>query len=283
MEIIKVENLSLTYPPNKVALKNINLTIAEGDFFIISGSNGSGKTTLLKCLNGLLKPQQGKVYFKNQNISKLKPGELFSKIGYSFQDPNDQLFAPFVREDIAFGPKNLGLSQEEVNRRVDEVLELLDIKSIEHKSIHDLSYGSKQRVALAGILAMQPEVLLLDEPTASLDPQTEDEILTFLRKLNQEKGLTIIMSTHEMDLIPEFAKRVAIFADGVLVREGNLAEIFGCEECLRKGRLRLPKVSLLLKSLKDEGLLFYNRLPLSFQEAKELIRQALNKNERSKP
>jgi len=279
MEIIKVENLSFRYPNHKEALKNVNLSIPEGDFLVISGPNGAGKTTFLKCLNGLLKPQQGKVYFKGQDISQLKPPELFSKIGYSFQDPNDQLFAPFVREDIAFGVRNLGLSKEEINQRVEEVLELLDIKSIAENSIYELSYGLKQRVALAGILVMKPSVLLLDEPTSSLDPETEEELLSFLKKLNQEHGLTIIMSTHDMDLIPEFAKSVAIFAEGMLVRQGNLEEIFGCDECLKKGRLRLPRISLLIKALKEEGLLSYHKLPLSIQEAKEIIREALNKND----
>lgn len=277
MEIIKVENLSFTYPPGKEALRDINLVVNEGDFLIISGANGCGKTTFLKCLNGLLKPTQGKVYFKGQDTANLRPQELFSNIGYSFQDPNDQLFAATVRQDVAFGPQNLGLSKDEVDRRVDEALELLDIKSIQAKSIHDLSHGSKQRVALAGILAMQPCVLLLDEPTASLDPQTEDEILAFLRKLNQDKGLTIVMATHEMDLIPEFAERVAIFAEGSLVQQGNLEEIFGCAECLQKGRLRLPSVTLLLQSLKEEGFLSYDKLPLSFKEARELLKKAINK------
>lgn len=277
MAIIKTENLNFTYPPNKEALKNINLDITEGDFFVVSGPNGCGKTTFLKCLNGLLKATRGTVYFKGQDVTRLKTHELFSKIGYSFQDPNDQLFAPTVRQDIAFGPKNLGLSQSEVNLRVEEALGLLDIKPIQDKYIHDLSYGSKQRVALAGILSMRPEVLLLDEPTASLDPQTEDEILFFLKKLNREKGLTIIMATHEMDLIPEIAKHVAILADGILVQQGNLEDIFGCEECLKKGRLRLPLVAGLLKSLKDESVLYYDKLPLTIQGAKELLKSTLSK------
>lgn len=261
MDIIRIENLSFTYPPNKAALTDITFSIPEGDFFIVSGPNGCGKTTLLKCIKGLLKPTSGKVYFKGEN----------TKIGYTFQDPNDQLFCPTVRQDIAFGPVNMGLSKEEVDVRVDEALGLLDIKPIQDKSIHDLSHGSKQRVALAGILAMRPEVLLLDEPTASLDPQTEDEILAFLRKINQEKGLTIVMSTHEMDIIPECAKHVAILSDGALVRVGGLDEIFGCDECLQKGRLRLPIVTLLIKSLN----LNCDKLPLTFNDAKEFLKKRL--------
>ena len=275
MDIIKVENLSFVYPAHKEALKDINLVIQRGDFVVVSGANGCGKTTFLKCLNGLLKPTHGKVSFKGQDTLSVKPQELFSKIGYSFQDPNDQLFAATVRQDVAFGPKNLELSPDEVERRVDEALALLNIQPIQAKFIHDLSHGSKQRVALAGILAMQPEVLLLDEPTASLDPQTEDEILIFLRKLNQEKGLTIVMATHEMDLIPEFANRVVILADGVLVREGNLEEIFGCAECLPKGRLRLPIVTQLLESLKQDGVLSYQKLPLTFKEARQLLKEQI--------
>lgn len=261
MDIIRIENLSFTYPPDKAALTDISFSIPEGDFFIISGPNGCGKTTLLKCIKGLLRPVKGKIYFKGDN----------TRIGYSFQDPNDQLFCATVRQDIAYGPVNMGLSREETESRVDEALELLDIKSIGDKSIHDLSHGSKQRVALAGILAMRPEVLLLDEPTASLDPQTEDEILAFLRKLNREKGLTIVMATHEMDIIPECARHVAILSDGALVRQGGLDEIFGCDECLRKGRLRLPIVTLLVKSLN----LDCGKLPLTFNDAKECLKKRL--------
>lgn len=277
MDIIKVENLSFIYPAHKEALKDINLAVQQGDFVVISGANGCGKTTFLKCLNGLLKPTSGRVYFKGQDILSINQKQLFSKIGYSFQDPNDQLFAATVRQDVSFGPRNLELSDDEVRRRVDEALELLNIQPIQKKFIHDLSHGSKQRVALAGILAMQPEVLLLDEPTASLDPQTEDEILIFLKKLNQEKGLTIIMATHEMDLIPECASRLAILADGVLVRVGNLEEIFGCAECLKKGRLRLPIVTQLVESLREDGVLTYHKLPLTFKQAKQLLKEQIEK------
>ncbi|MCM8798872.1 MAG: energy-coupling factor ABC transporter ATP-binding protein [Candidatus Omnitrophica bacterium] len=277
MEILRIENLGFIYPPHKEALRNINLSISEGDFLVISGANGSGKTTLLKCLNGLLKPTYGKVYFKGEDISKMKAQVIFSKVGYLFQDPNDQLFSATVAQDISFGPNNLGLSKREVALRVDEVLELLDIKSFRDFPIHDLSQGLKQRVALAGVLAMQPEVLLLDEPTSSLDPQTEDELLIFLKRLNEEKNITLVMATHEMDLIPEFAQNIAIISEGSLVRYGSLEDVFGCAECLEKGRLKLPTVTRLLKGLKEEGILSFNKLPLSFEEAKRILKEAITK------
>ncbi|MCM8778898.1 MAG: energy-coupling factor ABC transporter ATP-binding protein [Candidatus Omnitrophica bacterium] len=276
MEILRAEELSFVYPPEKEALRNINLVISEGDILVITGANGSGKTTLLKCLNGLLRPTSGRVYFKGQDISKLRPQEIFSKVGFLFQNPDDQLFSATVEQDIAFGPKNLNLSEEEINRRIEEVLELLEIKSIRSEPIHDLSQGLKQRVALAGVLAMEPEVLLLDEPTASLDPQTEEEMLLFLKRLNQEKNITLVVATHEMDIIPEFAKNLAIISAGSLVRWGNLGEIFGCEECLKKGRLRLPIVTRLLKSLKEEGILSFDKLPLSFEAAREILKGVIS-------
>lgn len=277
MEIIRVENLKVTYPPDKQALKGISLAVDEGDFTVISGPNGCGKTTFLKCLNGLLKPTAGRVIFKGRDTAGLKPAELFSGIGYLFQDPNDQLFAQTVRQDVAFGPLNMGLSKQEADKRVDEALELLDIKTIQHNSIHDLSHGLKQRAALAGVLAMQPAVLLLDEPTTSLDPQTEDEILVFLKSLNRAKGLTIIMATHEVDLMPEFANQVAVFSEGSLVRKDSVEAVMGCSQCLEKGRLKLPLIARLFESLREDSLIRLERLPLTLQEARQVLKEALIK------
>jgi len=272
MEILKLENVHFSYPDGTSALNGIELSIREADFVAISGGNGCGKTTLLKHLNGLFKPTKGKVYFREKEFSQYKPQEIFQKVGFVFQDPNDQLFAPSVEQDVAFGPLNLGLDKNEIARRVNSAVELTGIRELLDKHVHDLSFGQKQRVAIAGVLAMEPEVLVLDEPTSALDPQGVDAVMDFLKKLNQEKKITVVMATHEIELIPLYVKKLVILKKGKIVTQGEPKEVFACKECLEEGYLKPPVIVQLMNALRKEGLASSN-FPLTVEQARaEILR-----------
>jgi cobalt/nickel transport system ATP-binding protein len=276
MDILKLEDVHFSYPDGSQALNGVELSIDEGDFVAISGGNGCGKTTLLKHLNGLFKPTQGKVYFKGKELGQYNPQEIFQKVGFVFQDPNDQLFAPSVEQDVAFGPLNLGLEQNEIMKRVNYAVELTGIKELLSKHVHDLSFGQKQRVAIAGVLAMEPEVLVLDEPTSALDPQGIDAVMAFLKKLNQEGKITIVMATHEIELVPLYIKKLVILKKGRIITRGRPEEVFACKECLEEGYLKPPVIVQLMSLLRKEGLSI-QKFPLTIEEAKtEILRLLQN-------
>ncbi len=215
---IKVDELIHKYPDGTQALKGANLDVREGEFLAVLGANGSGKTTLLKHLNGLLKPVSGSVILDKKALSEFKSGEVFRKVGIVFQDPSDQLIAPTVEEDVAFGPTNLGLGYDEIMSRVNTALELVKMKEFAKKAIHALSYGQSKRICIAGILAMEPEVLILDEPTGGLDPEGVKRVMKILMDRNKERGITIILATNFLYLVPVQAYRVPIMARGLVGR-----------------------------------------------------------------
>jgi len=259
---------SFTYPDGTAALSNINLKVESGDFLALLGANGSGKTTLLKAMDGLIRDYNGKVELDGQNVLKMHPRDIYRKMGLVFQNPDDQLFAHSVLEDVAFGPRNMGLSEGEVLKRVETALLQVEMDGTGSRNIHHLSYGQKKRVCIAGLLAMGHEILLLDEPTAGLDPVGEQRMLQLLANLNIENGVTIIMATHAVDLIPLFVKRIAILDNGSLVSVGTPEELFTEPDVMERVRLRLPHVSELFWLLKFEDRLAVERLPLSIAEAR---------------
>jgi cobalt/nickel transport system ATP-binding protein len=269
--LLTVENISYNYPDHTRALEEVSLTIERGEFFSVLGANGSGKTTLLKVLNGLLKPSSGKVLLEGDALSSLNRNLLFSRICTVFQDPNDQLFAPTVEQDISYGPYNQGLSEAEVRQRVKKALELVDMAALAQKSIHALSYGQKKRICLAGVLAMQPEVIILDEPTSGLDPMGVSAIMKLLKKLNQEEGITMIMATHMVDLVPLFINRLAILRRGRISRVGTPEYIFDDTDLIREAKLRLPRVAHLMEILKKEEHLDLEKIPLTIGEARRAM------------
>ncbi|MEW6379067.1 MAG: ATP-binding cassette domain-containing protein [bacterium] len=268
---LTAENITYSYADHTRALEEVSLTIQRGEFFSVLGANGSGKTTLLKILDGLLKPSTGTVVFEGEALSSIDRNLLFSRICTVFQDPNDQLFAPTVEQDISFGPCNQGLSEAEVRQRVKKALELVDMAPLAHKSIHALSYGQKKRICLAGVLAMQPQVIILDEPTSGLDPMGVSAIMKLLKKLNQEEGITMIMATHMVDLVPLFINRLAILRRGRIVRVGTPEDIFHDTPMIRDAKLRLPRVAHLLEILKKEDHLGLEKIPLTIGEARRAI------------
>jgi cobalt/nickel transport system ATP-binding protein len=259
-----------TYPDGTAALSDIQLEILQGEFCALLGANGSGKTTLLKAMDGLIRDYRGTVLLDGQNILKLHPKEIYRKVGLVFQNPDDQLFAHSVEEDVAFGPRNMGFSEDEVSRRVTAALEQVELAADAARNIHHLSYGQKKRVCIAGLLAMGHAILLLDEPTAGLDPAGELHMMALLQKLNQNDGVTIVMATHSVDLVPLFPGRVHILGKGRLVCSGSAAEVFTTPAEMAAVRLRLPHVAELCWQLQADGL-NVARLPLTIAEAREKI------------
>jgi cobalt/nickel transport system ATP-binding protein len=265
---------SFRYPDGTTALSEILLDILPGEFCGILGSNGSGKTTLLKLLDGIIKDFDGMVLLDGDDICRLSPRQIYSKVGLVFQNPDDQLFAHSVYEDVAFGPRNMGLGEDEVGRRVAEALEAVEMADLAVKDIHNLSYGQKKRVCIAGLLAMGHEILLLDEPTAGLDPMGEYRMMELLTRLNRESGVTIVMATHSVDLVPVFLSRLHILSRGRLVRSGTPEEVFNDRDDLAGVKLRLPYIAELIHQLKTGDNLPFKRIPLTIGEARRDILEA---------
>ncbi|XRP97118.1 ATP-binding cassette domain-containing protein [Methanocaldococcus sp. 16A] len=253
MNMIETRDLYFRYPDGTEVLKGINFKVKKGEMVSILGPNGVGKSTLFLHFNGILRPTKGEVLIKGKPIKYDKKSliEVRKTVGLVFQNPDDQIFAPTVKEDVAFGPLNLGLPKDEVERRVREALKAVGMEGFENKPPHHLSGGQKKRVAIAGILAMQPEVIVLDEPTSGLDPVGASKIMKLLYDLNK-KGMTIIISTHDVDLVPVYADKVYVMYDGKILKEGEPKEVFSDVETIRKANLRLPRVAHLIEILNKE-------------------------------
>lgn len=252
---LSTENLSFTYPDGTQALKNINIEIEKGEKVAIIGPNGAGKSTLFSHFNGLTEPTSGCVKIEGKPIS-FEKDELLKvrqKVGIVFQDPNDQLFAPTVKEDIAFGPMNLGLRYDEVEKRVEDALKMVGMENYEDKTPHHLSGGQQKRIAIAGIIAMKPELMILDEPTAGLDPDGVEKVLNIMNQLNEE-GMTLIISSHDIDMISKYADKIFVLYNGEIIESGNKNKIFSDMELLKKAHLRTPITTEILYNLKESGL-----------------------------
>ncbi len=257
---IKLENVNYIYGIGsgyeKQALKNINLKINEGEFIGIIGHSGSGKSTLAQLLNGLEKPTSGKIYYKGKDISEkdFSFKELRTKVGLVFQYPEHQLFEASVIQDVEFGPRNMGLANLEVEKRSFQALKLMGIEDdLLDVSPHALSGGQKRRVAIAGVLAMEPEIIVMDEPTAGLDPKGREEILELLKKLHEEKGITIILISHSMEDVARYVQRMLVLNEGQLVLDGAPEKIFCYEKELQQIGLGVPQVTRVLHLLAQSG------------------------------
>ena len=251
---LSIKNLSYTYPDGTHALKNVNMEILKGQKVAIMGPNGAGKSTLFSHFNGLTEPKSGylEIDGKKMEYDKNSLLEVRQKVGIVFQDPNDQLFAPTVKEDVAFGPMNLGLSYEEVEKRVNEALELVGMEKFKDKTPHHLSGGQQKRVAIAGIIAMKPEIMILDEPTAGLDPQGVDKVLDILNNLNKD-GMSIVISSHDIEMVNGFAEKIFVLNEGEILASGDKQEIFSDKELLKKAHLKAPITTEILYQLKEKG------------------------------
>ncbi len=274
--IMEVHQVQYTYSDGTKALEGVNLQIPGGQFTILLGPNGSGKTTFFKVITGLLKPEQGDINIEGRPLQEFSREELYRRIGFVFQDPNDQLFAPTVGDDVAFGPVNLKLPPDEVSKRVRDALEMVGIPHLINKPVHYLSYGQKKRAAIAGVLAMKPGIIILDEPTAGLDPGGVREIMQLLVKLNKKEGISILMATHDVDLVPLYADRIFILHMGHILLAGTPAEVFSRKEIVRGAQLRLPRVAHLAEILANRDHLAVAELPLTIGEARKMILSNVN-------
>lgn len=271
-----VDIQSFTYPDGTVALRGISFNIKRGEFIGIIGSNGSGKTTLLKVMDGLYKNFIGTVLLDGIDIRKLTPKEIYRKMGLVFQNPDEQLFAPTVIEDVSFGPINMKFNAKEVEKRVREALEAVEMEGYGNTPIQNLSYGQKKRICIAGLLSMGHEILLLDEPTAGLDPTGEYKMMELLMKLNKKSYVTIVMATHNIDLVPLFLDKVYILSKGSIIKSGNPEEVFTSPTEMNDLNLRLPYIAELIYRLKNEDFMPFEKLPLTVGQARREIIRVFN-------
>lgn len=261
MAFIQTKDLKFTYDDvedgeaGKVheVLKGVNLDIQKGEFVALLGHNGSGKSTIAKMFNAMLLPAGGKVYVEGMDtLDESLVYEIRRRVGLVLQNPDNQLVASIVEEDVAFGPVNLGIAPEEIRRRVDDALKAVEMYDYRLNAPYKLSGGQKQRIAIAGIIAMQPECIVLDEPTAMLDPRGREEVLRTIHKLNREKGITIVLITHYMDEAVQ-AGRVVVMDDGQILLQGTPKEVFSHVELLKQHKLDVPQATELIYRLRASG------------------------------
>lgn len=280
--IMEVKDLQYKYSDETHALKGVTLRIRQGKTTAVLGSNGAGKSTLFLSLNGILKPTGGEVLFKGIPLDYSRKGlkELRKSVGIVFQDPDNQLFSASVYQDISFGAINMKLSEEEVRRRVNIAMERTGISHLKDKPTHSLSFGQKKRVAIAGVLVMKPEVLVLDEPTAGLDPLGVSEIMNLLRELQEELKLSVIIATHDIDIVPLYCDYTYVIDQGKLILEGTPKQVFSKPDEIRKINLRLPRIGHLMEILKNKDGFEFIENANTISEARKVLNNWKNLNKK---
>jgi len=279
MPIIRVKGLSYRYPgSSRTVLKNITLNIDEGEYVVITGPSGCGKTTLCRCFNGLI-PHfyggnlEGEIIVNGFPVKETSTSTLAQYVGMVFQEPESQLFLLSVEREVAFGLENLGLPREEIVKRVDEALKLVGISHLRDRAPHELSGGEQQKVALAACIAMQPKILVLDEPTANLDPISAVNILNLLQSLRNKLGVTIILVEHRLEAVASVADRFIVMNDGMIVSDGDPRDVLSSTNIEGLG-VGVPKVIQLYKDLKRRNVIF-NLVPLTPKEVKACLMEVL--------
>ncbi|MGD9130458.1 MAG: ATP-binding cassette domain-containing protein [Candidatus Bathyarchaeota archaeon] len=279
LAIIETTDLTYTYPgATKPSIKEVSMTINKGDFVILTGPSGCGKTTLCRCFNGLI-PHfysgnlEGKIEVTGINVADHKIYELARHVGLVFQNPENQLFALSVEKDVAFGLENFAMPRDEMRKRVDWALQMAGITELGERPPHELSGGQQQRVAIASVLAMQPDVMILDEPTSFLDPVGAQKIFEVINELNKKLGITIILVEHRLDLAAKYANNVIVMDKGGVVLNGTPREIFTSEEARLIG-VGIPKATKLYQHLKQNGI-HLKTVPVTTEETANLLREAL--------
>ncbi len=282
MPVIEAKNLQYTYPGGtQPAIKDVSLTIEKGDFVILTGPSGCGKTTLCRCFNGLIPhfyagKLEGELTVARLNVVEHPIYEMASHVGLVFQNPENQLFALSVEKDVAFGLENLGLPRDEIRKRVDWALQMTGIAELRERAPHELSGGQQQRVAIASVLAMQPEVMVLDEPTSFLDPLGAQNIFEVISELNKKLNITVILVEHRLDLASKYANHVVVMDKGTIVLDGKPREVFNSESARLIG-VGIPKATRLWQMLKRNGIRL-NDTPVNSGEAVQLLRGALKRD-----
>jgi cobalt/nickel transport system ATP-binding protein len=271
MDLIQLSKVSFEYPGGTQALIDIDLSVSTCERVAVLGPNGAGKSTLFQLFNGLLRPTRGLVTIKGRIVEKAYLKEVRRMIGMVFQDPDDQLFSSTVRQEIAYGLVNLGLDGSRMDEAIAWALQVVGLSGFENKSPFNLSGGEKKRVALASVLAMQPEILVLDEPTGALDPIGAARIIKLLNHINGELGITLVFATHDVDAVPLLADRVYVMDKGEIKLSGSTGEVFSRKELIRAHNLRLPRVAHLAELLERDGKYRFPALPLTIGQAKKCL------------
>jgi len=254
MHLIETRDLCYSYPHSVKALEGINFIAPRNARIAVIGSNGAGKSTLFKHFNGIFRPTSGQVLVRGEPITKQNIREVRKFVGIVFQNADDQIFSPTVEQDVAFGPTNLGLDEETIHHRVHEALKIVGIEHLAERVPHHLSGGEKKRVAIAGVIAMEPDVLVLDEPTAGLDPQGVHDLVGFINSLSKKYGMTVVFSTHDVGLVAEVSDYIYVMNKGRFVADGSVEEIFVQPDMLRSMRLDVPVLPKLLRSLQKNDI-----------------------------
>jgi len=280
LSIIQANHLTFTYTgASRPSIQDISIEISSGEFVVLTGPSGCGKTTICRCLNGLI-PNfysgdfAGELVVDGMNVKERTTAELAAHVGLVFQNPENQLFSLSIERDVAFGPENMGLSRDETRKRVDWALDATGITNLKDKPPYELSGGQQQRAAIAAVLAMQPKVIILDEPTSFLDPKSALEILEVVSTLNKQLGITIVLVEHRLDIVSRHANRVIVMDDGKIVLDGTPREVYG--EQARLIGIGLPRVTTLFHLLRKEGLEF-SQTPTTVDEAAIELRKMLNR------
>ena len=282
MAIIETKNLTYTYPgATKPSIRDVSIKIEKGEFALITGPSGCGKTTLCRCFNGLIPhfyqgELKGEITVAGLRVTEHQIYELATHVGLVFQNPENQLFALSVEKDVAFGLENLGIPREEIRKRVDWALKLTGVYELRDRTPTELSGGQQQRVAIASVLAMQPEVIVLDEPTSFLDPLGAKKIFEVIYELNRKLGITMVLVEHRLDLTAKYADHIIIMDDGRVVLDGEPHEILDSEEARLIG-VGIPKATRLYQILRSDGIKLGGKVPLSSEEMAEKLREALKR------
>lgn len=277
--LLEIEHLSFSYEEGKMALFDVNVRIGAGEKIAVLGANGAGKSTFFLNINGVRQPDEGTIRFRGQSIGKKERKLLQQNVGIVFQSADDQIIASTVKSEVAFGPLNMGMEREEVEKRTTCAITQMDLEGYEMRPPHYLSGGEKKRVAIADILAMEPPIILFDEPTAALDPVSAEMLERVLGELEQE-GRTILLSTHDIDFAYRFADRILVFAEGRLIADGTPEEIFRSEDILHQAKLKKPMLMEVCELLEQKKLLeaeelsqVGGHLPRSVEEFRMLLEQ----------
>lgn len=250
--ILETKNLRFSYEEGPEIIKGISMKINPGDFVAVMGQNGSGKTTLVKHFNGLHQPSSGEILFNDENIAGKQVGALAKKIGYVFQNPDHQIFNATVREEIAFGPRNLGLDEEEIEKRTEDALVRFGLKEYENREPAVIGFGIRRKVSVAAVYSMDTPVLVLDEPTTGLDYRSTTELMELICDLNAN-GKTIIFITHDMRVVAKYIPKCIVIRDGQVIADDNTRAIYHQYEMLKKTKIRLPQITNLSRQMKESG------------------------------
>lgn len=281
MPIMEIRNLSYTYPgSDNPALMNVNLTVDEGDFVILTGPSGCGKTSLCRCINGLIPhfyggDLVGEVVVADLSVQNHLISEIARHVGFVFQNPENQLFALSVEKDIAFGLENLAIPAEEIRKNVEWAMDLVDISDLRDQAPYELSGGQQQRVAIASVLTMKPKLVVLDEPTSFLDPLASQKLFEVISKLNKELGLSIVLVEHRLDLLTAYADRIVVMNEGKILFDGTPRTVLNLKEVASLG-IGLPKVIRLYQMLRDNGI-DLREVPITVDDFVREVREVLER------